>query len=444
MRDKAASRAFHTKKKLDHLLEGTLPGVYLPLYTMINLTPIPLRRSRPTRTAPGPHRQCGPRRNSGVVVDATVLVHCRSDRTLVSVWVIHVFGGVRAIYEESGAIKVHPDLLSGGTLEIPTASYREIVRNVKALNLSVVGIESLVHSWELNRVIPPNWRPFHELNSAPYVLFETGDKWSDIGHAAHKRRVGKLWDIAARISYQIKTCAWRLFEISEGYAQQLWSLKVRDKFEEGSRFDDLRTRTVYLAIQALLIDACVLRDYLAEFAAGYIYASAPSGVRTVSNLKKYLFSKPELADPLSIELRHATDKNGWLSELGHYRDLVVHSAPLATAKERLWVLCSAHNLPNGAKLPALRFPLPNDPAAIRSARSRGDLFEDFAKLIHDFVDATRPDVTSKDALQYLHTVLGKLGEIAAKFSTFSPLPPEMPVLTDADIIGPIRWDTPDA
>ncbi len=41
MRDKTASRAFRAKKKLDHLLEGVLPGIYLPLYTMVSFTRIP-------------------------------------------------------------------------------------------------------------------------------------------------------------------------------------------------------------------------------------------------------------------------------------------------------------------------------------------------------------------------------------------------------------------
>jgi len=41
MRDKTASRTFRAKKKLDHLLEGVLPGVYLPLYTMVSFTRIP-------------------------------------------------------------------------------------------------------------------------------------------------------------------------------------------------------------------------------------------------------------------------------------------------------------------------------------------------------------------------------------------------------------------
>jgi kynurenine 3-monooxygenase len=41
MRDKTASRAFRAKKKLDHLLEAALHGVYLPLYTMVTFTRIP-------------------------------------------------------------------------------------------------------------------------------------------------------------------------------------------------------------------------------------------------------------------------------------------------------------------------------------------------------------------------------------------------------------------
>src|SRR6202521_3438859 len=41
MRDKTASKTFRVKKKLDHLLEGLLPGAYLPLYTMVTFTRIP-------------------------------------------------------------------------------------------------------------------------------------------------------------------------------------------------------------------------------------------------------------------------------------------------------------------------------------------------------------------------------------------------------------------
>jgi kynurenine 3-monooxygenase len=41
MRDKTASRVFRAKKKLDHYLEAALPGMYLPLYTMVTFTRVP-------------------------------------------------------------------------------------------------------------------------------------------------------------------------------------------------------------------------------------------------------------------------------------------------------------------------------------------------------------------------------------------------------------------
>jgi len=45
MRDKTASRVFRAKKKLDHLLEGLLHGIYLPLYTMVTFTRIPYAKA---------------------------------------------------------------------------------------------------------------------------------------------------------------------------------------------------------------------------------------------------------------------------------------------------------------------------------------------------------------------------------------------------------------
>ncbi len=41
MRDKTASKTFRAKKKLDHVLEAALPGIYLPLYTMVTFTRMP-------------------------------------------------------------------------------------------------------------------------------------------------------------------------------------------------------------------------------------------------------------------------------------------------------------------------------------------------------------------------------------------------------------------
>ena len=45
MRDKTASKTFRAKKKLDHALEAALPGIYLPLYTMVTFTRMPYARA---------------------------------------------------------------------------------------------------------------------------------------------------------------------------------------------------------------------------------------------------------------------------------------------------------------------------------------------------------------------------------------------------------------
>src|SRR5256714_3515927 len=45
MRDKTPSKTFRAKKKLDHFLEASLPGMYLPLYTMVTFTRIPYAKA---------------------------------------------------------------------------------------------------------------------------------------------------------------------------------------------------------------------------------------------------------------------------------------------------------------------------------------------------------------------------------------------------------------
>jgi kynurenine 3-monooxygenase len=37
---------FRAKTKLDHFLEAALPGVYLPLYTMVTFTRIPYAKAK--------------------------------------------------------------------------------------------------------------------------------------------------------------------------------------------------------------------------------------------------------------------------------------------------------------------------------------------------------------------------------------------------------------
>ena len=81
MRDKTASRAFRAKKKLDHFLEALLPGIYLPLYTMVTFTSIPY--------AEAARRSC---RQDRIVL--AVLIVCAVSIVAASVWLARSLAGV--------------------------------------------------------------------------------------------------------------------------------------------------------------------------------------------------------------------------------------------------------------------------------------------------------------------------------------------------------------
>src|SRR5438105_3706009 len=87
--------------------------------------------------------------------------------------------------------------------------------------------------------------------------------WRQIAHAAFKAKRGRLWDSASRIAHQLRVCGWRLRQVSEAYRDQLWA-RSDGKFAAGQHFQDQFTWLVYLAIQSFLLDACILRDYIAE------------------------------------------------------------------------------------------------------------------------------------------------------------------------------------
>ena len=189
-----------------------------------------------------------------------------------------------------------------------------------------------------------------------------------------------------------------------------------------------------------MTDACVLRDYLAEFAAAFVYRlEEPPRITTLSGLLRQLkHAKPEPV--LTAKLNQASGPQGWLFELSSYRNLVTHSAPLALAQRRLWVCCESHELPDGGHLPMVRFPLPPEPGAIIRARSKPD-YNYFKMLSEQFAGPAEINPDIKDALRYAHEVMGELALLALDLAAYSPVPPQMPTLTDREVEGPIRWTT---
>jgi hypothetical protein len=336
-------------------------------------------------------------------------------------------------------LQVEPKVLSGQTLEFECTSFSEVVERCTALGFQIIGAAWYNNQRELSGILPARWRPLHYMPNSAWFCAEEKDKWSEIAHAARKRDMGRLWDCSARISYQIETCIARLEDISDRYSAQLRSLVEGRRFPNQSRVENLWTQSIFRALQAFLSEACILRDYLAEFAAAHVYTDVvPSGVTTLAKLLPYI-RRSQLSDVVTDGLKTATAGGGWLTLLGQYRNLVIHSAPLAMAKKHLWVWCQTHDLPRGEKLPVIRVPLPNDPAEIMALRRKTD-YEKFSAIADQFAGDAGVAAGMIDALRYSHQVLGKLGELAALLALRSPVPPEIPVLTEEDLAGPFKWD----
>lgn len=270
---------------------------------------------------------------------------------------------------------------------------------------------------------------------------DEAQRWSQIGHAAFSRNDGRLWDVASRISHQLRVCSWRLRQISDSYSDQLNAKIKGDAFRVGTRFADGFTWLAYLSIQAFLVDACILRDYMAEYYALFLCPDQQlfgrNPITSMGGLKRKLLDKLTCEDAATKALQVATTEGGWLHELGAYRDLVVHSAPLAKAQSRMFAVTAELCLGVSGALPAVRLPIPANPQGIAKVRATGEHFEDFARQFELFVQASQGEAQSSDGMIYAHKALAQLSLLARQLGERSPAPPKIPHFSESNIIGPV-------
>jgi len=356
--------------------------------------------------------------------------------------IIHLPGGCRAINGLDPNVEFDPSALNGKIARIVTRAYGAIFADIKSLGLNIFGTDFFSNSLEMKGLTPPSWRSYHAWKDTVWPCEEEISRWSQIGNAAFNRKNGKLWDIASRISHQLRVCSWRLRQISESYSDQLHARVGGGEFQPGSRFEDGFTWLAYLSIQAFLVDACVLRDYMSEFYALFICQDQEllekRPVTSMGSLKKRVLDKVSSSDIATKSLQAATAEGGWLHELGCYRDLVVHSAPLAKAQGRLFAVSDELRLGDTGSLPAVRLPIPDNPHAISKSRASGEHFEDFERQFELFVKATQGEAASADGLTYAHGALEQLTRLAHQLADQSPVGPEIPHFDETNIIGPIK------
>ncbi|MGY2410921.1 hypothetical protein [Pseudomonas pergaminensis] len=347
---------------------------------------------------------------------------------------LHLYGGARVFNGTDPKVNIQPSALSGKLASITINSYSSLYSDIKGLGLKAVGCDFFETEEEVKGFAPPLWRSINPAATPLWLCADQGQNWSFIANAAFMQKSGLFCDIASRISHQIRACEWRLRQLSEAYSNQLNGRLLSKSFVANDRFMDGNTSLCYLALQSFLVDACTLRDYLSEFyseATIRLHDSSAAKITSLSGLlKSWRTHLPQ--DKAGKELRASSLQDKWLYDLGAYRDLVVHVAPLANAEKTLLAFTKTIEF-HGENIPAIQLPIPLKPAQVTKKRTTGEYFEDpnlnFARGLNYIQDMD----SSRDALEYAHITMQQLGAICSSIAATSPFAPEIPIITPIDL-----------
>ncbi|HKS10165.1 MAG TPA: hypothetical protein VJS13_11500 [Pyrinomonadaceae bacterium] len=350
--------------------------------------------------------------------------------------VFHFSGGLRAINWFTPGVHFEPKTLDGKFLQMNSRSFGGTFAELESSGLSIVGVDFYTSRFETEGQSPPQWRTHHSPIRG-WPCEDTIQIWRQIAHAAFTRKKGRLWDIASRVAHQLSVCHWRVRDVSEAYKNLLLSCRW-DHFKVGRQFKNGFSWLAYSAMQSFLVDACILRDYLAEFAAFFIYVTDTGEpvkkLTTLGSLKRFVLRHIEQTDPLTLSLKMATADDGWLKELGDYRDLIMHSAPLAHGESTGFAVEDEIIISGDHHLPRVLCPIPGSPQEIFAKRTSGAIFDTFQVLSEAFTKAARGESSAKDGLPYMHSVLGELCKLSHLASEQCPVKPEPIIITDSDVI----------
>jgi hypothetical protein len=322
-------------------------------------------------------------------------------------------------------IQLEPHAPDGSELILPVAEYGAAYTALRDAALGVIGVDMYTATEQANRCRLPDWRSYTRYKGTSWLCAEQADYWSKLAHGAIREGSGRLWDVASRISNQLRVCEWRLRQLSEAYYEQLIAIVRSARFRAGVGIHDGFTWLGYLSLHSFLVDACVLRDYLAEYRALILPPDLQpeSRTRSFAALRDNYLAKATLTLGVDKAMRAASERGGWLHTLSNYRNLVVHYAPLASAKNDLYCYCEFQLLTSGVGLPAIKFPIPENPADIITRRRSGSYLEDPSQDYARFANVLRNVEATSDALDYALAALLRLGSLSEDLAALSQIAP---------------------
>lgn len=353
---------------------------------------------------------------------------------------IHLSGGRRAYSTLDKKLSIDPWRPDDASqhFEVTSQPYYAVFNQLLLLGFSPIGCDFAFEEMDRRHASPMYWRSYLPMGRREWPCNDLSDDWSGVAYAAIKAKDAACWDIANRLSHQMQVINWRLRELSEAYRKQLIVQLEGKPGQTGMRFSDTFTGLVYMAFESFLVDAGILRDYLAEFYASALQTKgvdigAPK-ITTLKTLKKKYLDKSTDAAHVEVILRTATAEGGWVSELTAYRNLVVHAAPLSLADKSLFAVWTEVPL-NGRMVPGLKVPLPENPAEVVKKRSDGSLFDDPNLAFATFANILEDSPKARDALDYAQSLARDLAFLSWHMITVSPYAPKLMHLTIVDGMG---------
>ncbi|MBX9849762.1 MAG: hypothetical protein K2X64_10745 [Rhodocyclaceae bacterium] len=350
--------------------------------------------------------------------------------------IVWLGGGLVAVNELDARVNIEAGINGPVCHEFQLPTFASIYTMLAYQGFSVIGTTHVVDMDEARGIRPPKFRACSTGDNV-FRLSSVQQKWREVSHAAIQRNEMAVMDIASRISSELTYCEMRLLNLAEAYGAQLGNKANNREVKEFVRFKDMNSSRVYLAIHALFWEQAVLRDYLAEFAAKFLYGF--DKVTSFKNLLKRIEKSKWKNDEIAIELIRAgrDDHTGWLATFSEYRNLFTHRVPMAQAAGVAYATLDQMIIVDGKAVPQLYYPLPGDVRELSKRRSSGEFYKNMEEFIAISRKTPRRE-TEPDALSYLHATLSQLGLLAECLIQRSPIAPEEIHITETDVVDQIQ------
>lgn len=356
---------------------------------------------------------------------------------------VHLLGGAYAINspEKKDTVIVFPNTFDNKQAKLTLKSFGQLYSGLNRFCTKPIGVNFLYHTNHFDGSSLPEFRFYHDYKSKQWSHDYARQAWGEISISAYRFQQGHLFDLSKRIQHMVDSINNSFFDLSISYRNQLNARIVNNDLKIGQKFDDAFSHLIYDKFQIFLFNACILRDYLAEFVFHYVIPNEikiEKHMTTTSRIYKKYYKDRDVQTDFDKYFKKICSPDGWLHKLGAYRDLVMHACPLSMPNKRAWIRLETTNLFDNKQLPRIIAPIPKNPDSISIERNKFEFFTDFTRLIDQYFDRSNDESESIDLLEYSVEVMQYFGELLCETIPLSPIKGQMMMFGPHNIIGEVK------